>query len=299
MAKSCAECGLPIDLGGEFYTVRHGSNFKMGEERIFCSRDCLVKSLTADNAKSRPEAIVNAIKPFAVYGDTEVKSAYDLIALVQRAIADIQVETRGNFNPRKHAFTISVIASFAHLLNEPLCGMCTARDWLIREYGLCTIGIIADTPEYIVKVNVFMNDFLREFEARRKTFDTDTNGKCNAEKVNADGTEVTTPKHMIILIENCIKDIVSMTHGEFNPKERYFNIAVTMSYVRLLDKPIGEGEEAKVTANVYQTMKWKYPLAEIVGVADRDHYIVRVDAVVNGKPYSSYRKTLGECAVRA
>lgn len=137
---------------------------------------------TADNAKSRPEAIVNAIKPFDVHGDTEVKSAYDLIALVQRAIGDIQVETRGNFNPRKHAFTISVIASFAHLLNERLCGRCTARDWLIREYGLCTIGIIADTPEYIVKVKVFMNDFLREFEARRKNFATDTNGKGVSER---------------------------------------------------------------------------------------------------------------------
>ena len=177
MAKSCAECGLPIDLGGDFYTVRHGSNFKMGEERIFCSRACLVKSLAADNAKSRPEAIVNAIKPFDVFGKTEVKSAYDLIALVQRAIADIQVETLGNFNPRKQAFTIGVIASFAHLLDKPLCGMCTARDRMIREYGQCTIGIIADTQEYIVKVNVFMNDFLREFEARRKNFDTGTNGK--------------------------------------------------------------------------------------------------------------------------
>lgn len=129
--------------------------------------------------------------------------------------------------------------------------------------------------------------------------DTDTTGKGEAEKVNADGTEVTTPKHLIILIENCIKDIVSMTHGEFRPMKSAFNIAVTMSYVRLLEKPIGEGEEAKVTANVYQTMKWKYPRADIVGVEDRDHYIVRVDAVVNGKPYSSYRKTLGEGAVRA
>ena len=69
--------------------------------------------------------------------------------------------------------------------------------------------------------------------------------------------------------------------------------------MRLLEKPLGEGEEAKVTANVYQTMKWKYPLADIVGVEDRDHYIVRVEAVVNGTPYSSYRKTLGEGATRA
>ena len=51
MAKSCAECGLPIDLGGDFYTLRHGSNFKMGEERIFCSRACLVKSLGEEQAK--------------------------------------------------------------------------------------------------------------------------------------------------------------------------------------------------------------------------------------------------------
>ena len=102
---------------------------------------------------------------------TEVKSAYDLIALIQRAIADIQVETRGYFNPHKHNFSIDIIASFAHLLNKPLCGGGTARDWMICEYGHCTIGIIADTPEYIVKVNVFVQEFLREFESRRKNFE--------------------------------------------------------------------------------------------------------------------------------
>lgn len=221
MAKSCAECGLPIDFGGDFYTVRHGSNFKMGEERIFCSRDCLVKSLVEEHAKKATAEIdslslyhlpCKGTKPtfddlpssdnsvgdiwkvsdtgatyvwtttgWFVLSDPEVtqpKTPHELIALIQNAIADVRAETRGLFDPLKDRFSIQVTESFAPLLDKNMCGMCTARDWLSREYGNVIISKTEDTSEFIVKVGTFVKEWMMDFVSMRKSFDNGSLKRC-------------------------------------------------------------------------------------------------------------------------